>query len=73
MALQINKKGILFFEKVNLGELLTLNNKTTWRRERLHIPIFWSEEFMDREAWQATVHGISKNRTQLSDSHTYNN
>ena len=25
------------------------------------------ENPMDREAWQATVHGITKNRTQLSD------
>ena len=23
---------------------------------------------MDREAWQATVHGVTKSRTQLSDS-----
>ena len=22
---------------------------------------------MDREAWQATVHGVAKNRTELSD------
>ena len=27
------------------------------------------ENFMDREAWQATVHGIMKNRTRLSDEH----
>ena len=25
------------------------------------------ENPMDREAWQATVHGIAKSRTQLSD------
>ena len=25
------------------------------------------ENFMDRRAWQATVHGVSKSRTQLSD------
>ena len=25
---------------------------------------------MDRGAWQATVHGVTKNRTQLSDSTT---
>ena len=25
------------------------------------------ENAMDREAWWATVHGVSKNRTQLSD------
>ena len=26
---------------------------------------------MDREAWQATVHGVTKGRTQLSNSHTH--
>ena len=26
---------------------------------------------MDREAWQATVHGVAKSRTQLSDSDTH--
>ena len=25
------------------------------------------ENFMGRGAWQATVHGVAKNRTQLSD------
>ena len=25
------------------------------------------EDFMDRGAWQATVHGVAKSRTQLSD------
>ena len=25
------------------------------------------EKFMDRGAWQATVHGVAKNRTPLSD------
>ena len=28
------------------------------------------ETVKDREAWYAAVHGISKNRTQLSDSTT---
>ena len=25
---------------------------------------------MDRVAWQATVHGVAKSQTQLSDDHT---
>ena len=29
------------------------------------------ENFMDRGTWQATVHGVAKSRTQLSDSHTH--
>ena len=26
---------------------------------------------MDRGAWQATVHGVAKSQTQLSDSHVH--
>ena len=26
---------------------------------------------MDRGAWRATVHGVAKSQTQLSDSHTH--
>ena len=26
---------------------------------------------MDREAWRVTVHGVAKNRAQLSNSHTH--
>ena len=29
----------------------------------------WLENSMDRGAWQATVHGVAKSRTQLSDFH----
>ena len=28
------------------------------------------ENPMDREAWQATVHGVTKSQTQLSDFHS---
>ena len=26
---------------------------------------------MDKGAWRATIHGVAKGQTQLSDSHTY--
>ena len=26
---------------------------------------------MNRKAWQATVHGVAKSRTRLSDQHTF--
>ena len=29
------------------------------------------ENPMDRGAWQATVHGVAKSQTQLSDSHVH--
>ena len=29
------------------------------------------ENSMDREAWQATVHGVAKSQTTLSDSRTH--
>ena len=28
------------------------------------------ENSMDKGAWQATLHGVTKNRTQLSDYHS---
>ena len=43
--------------------------KIPWRREQLPTPVFWPEEFMDRGAWQATVHGVAKSPIQLSDFH----
>ena len=29
------------------------------------------ENFMDRRAWRATVQGVAKSRTQLSNTHTH--
>ena len=29
------------------------------------LPYSWLENSMDREAWQATVHGVAKSRTRL--------
>ena len=40
-----------------LGDLL---------EEGLATPVFLPGESMDRGAWWATVHGITKSRTQLS-------
>ena len=41
-------------------EMVTHSSILAWR-----IP--WTENPMDREAWWATVHGVAKSRTQLSD------
>ena len=44
--------------------------KIPWRREWLSTPVLLYsclENSMDREAWQAMVHGVAKSWTQLSD------
>ena len=38
-----------------------------WRRERLPTPVFLPGNSMDRGAWWATVHGVPKSPTQLSN------
>ena len=35
----------------------------SWRREELATPVFCLENSMDREAWEATVHGAAKSPT----------
>ena len=40
-----------------------------WRRKWQPSPVFCLENPMDRGAWRATVHGITKSRTRLSDFH----
>ena len=35
------------------------------------LQYFCLENFMARGAWQATVHGVTKSRTRLSDFHTH--
>ena len=37
------------------------------RRERLPTPVFLPGEFHVRGAWWATVHGVTKSWTRLSD------
>ena len=38
-----------------------------WSRKWHSTPVFLLENSMARGAWWATVHGVSKSRTQLSD------
>ena len=37
----------------------------------IHSSILTWRIAMDRRAWQATVHGVTKNRTRLSDYHSH--
>ena len=43
--------------------------KIFWRREWQPTPVFLLENPIDRGAWWATVHGVTKSWTQLSDLH----
>ena len=46
--------------------------KIPWNRKWQPAPVFLSENSMVRGAWQATVHGIAKSWTLLSDwAHTH--
>ena len=39
------------------------------KRMATHSSISCLENFMDRGAWRATVHGVAKSQTRLSDEH----
>ena len=41
-------------------------SKIPWRRKWQPTPVFSPGNPMDREAWQATAHGVAKNQTQPS-------
>ena len=43
--------------------------KIPWGRKWQPTLVFLHGDSMDRGAWQATVHGVTKSRTQLSDFH----
>ena len=41
--------------------------KIPWRRKWQPTPVFCLENSMDRGAWQATVHGVTKSLTPLNN------
>ena len=41
--------------------------KIPWRRAQQRTLVFLPELVMDRQAWQATIHGIAKSQTRLSN------
>ena len=49
----------------NVGDPGSWFRKIPWRRARQPIPVFLLENSMDRGAWQATVHGVSRSRTEM--------
>ena len=48
-------------------QVQSLGQKDRWRREWQPIPLFLPENFMHSGAWWATVHGVTKSQTLLSD------
>ena len=53
----------------NVGDLGSIPGLGRYTGEGNGNPLQYSclENPMDRRAWQATVHGVAKSRTQLSD------
>ena len=45
--------------------------KTSWRRKNNPLQYCCPENPMDRGVWPATVHGVTKSQTRLSDLHTH--
>ena len=43
--------------------------KIPWRKEKQRTPVFWLGEFHGQRAEQATVQGVAKSQTRLSDFH----
>ena len=56
---------------LNAGDLGSIPGSGRSPGEENGNPLQYSclEKSMDREAWWATVHGVTKNQTQLSDQH----
>ena len=52
--------------KNELGDFDTLNKKYK-KRFQMRPGLSCLENAMDREAWRATLHGVAKHRTRLSD------
>ena len=53
----------------NAGDvgLISWVRKIPWRRKWKPVPVFLTGKSMDRGAWWATVHEVTKDQTQLSD------
>ena len=80
LKLKLQYFGHLMQRADSLEKTLMLGKIEDWRREwqmvrwldsitdsvDMNFSKFW-ETVMDREAWRAAVHGVSKSWTQLSD------
>ena len=69
-------RHILWASQVALGkericlpmqEFHPWGGKSPWRRKWQPNPVFLPDKSMDRGAWQATVHRVTKSQTRLSN------
>ena len=49
------------------ASLIPGSGRFPWRKEWVTTPVFLPGEFLDRRAWWATVHGVTKSQKQLSN------
>ena len=74
-AINIGFPGILDGKEstCNAGDIGLIPESGRSPREGYGNPLQYSclENFMDRGAWWATVHGVAKSWTRLSDIHTH--
>ena len=59
--------SIIDYYKINYKSLNTVGTLNSWRRKWQPTPAFLPGEFHGQRAWQATVLGVTKSWTQLSD------
>ena len=55
-----------YLEGNKISQILIMSNTINYMQWQC-TPDSCMENHMDRGAWQATVHGVSKSQTQLSD------
>ena len=66
---------VFYYSYINGNESAIQKKKSLGREDSLEkgignsLQYSWLENPMAREAWQATVHGVAKSQTQLSDWH----